>query len=194
MGFINRFLLLLYSLFIACFSLGVVAIALQIVPESILMNEYHYLMQSEQWSTIAGGVAVFLVSIHLFGCSFSGSGKTENENGEILVIHGKTGDVSISLQAIQNLVEQVAGAVHGVRSIRTRVLLTKASAKGKQPLLSIRLRLVIGREVNAPSISDNIREEIHRYMQDTVGIEDFVTDIAVEDISNTPLLKKKRVV
>ena len=73
-------------------------------------------------------------------------------------------------------------------------MLTKASAKEKQPLLSIRLRLVIGREVNAPSISDNIRAEIHRYMQDTVGIEDFVTDIAVEDISNTPLLKKKRVV
>lgn len=194
MGFINRVLLLLYSLFIACLSLGVVALALQILPESIVLNEYHYLMQTEQWATIGGGIAAFLVSIHLFGCSFSDGGKTEQENGELLVIHGKTGDVHISLQAIRNLVEQVTGSVHGVRNTRTQVSVAKKPAKGKGHLLSIRIRLVLGREVNAPSVSDNIREEIRRYMQDTVGIEDFTTDIAVEDISNAPLIKKKRVV
>ena len=89
MGIINRFLLFLYALAVACLSLGVVALALQIVPEPILLNEYRYLMGAQQWQLVAGGVLVFLLSIHLIGCSFSG-GSDKREGGEFLVLHGKS--------------------------------------------------------------------------------------------------------
>ena len=81
MGFINRLLLLLYARAVACFSLGDAALALQIVPEPMLLNEYRYLMGQQQWFLVAGGGLVFLLSIHLIGCSFS-CGSTERSGGE----------------------------------------------------------------------------------------------------------------
>lgn len=192
MGIINRFLLLLYALFVACLSLGIAALALQIIPEPLLLNEYRYLMGAQQWPMVAGGSAMFLLSIHLIGCSFS-SGQSEHEGGELLVLHGKVGEVGVSLNAVHNLVEQTASVISGVRSLKTRVSAIKKPAKGK-PQLKIRLAIVIGREANAAVVSDDIRAQVRRYMQDTVGIEDFSLDIAVEDISNAPLTKKKRVV
>ena len=64
MGIINRFLLLLYALFVACLSLGIAALALQIIPEPLLLNEYRYLMGAQQWQLVAGGVLVFLPAEH----------------------------------------------------------------------------------------------------------------------------------
>ena len=133
MGIINRFLLFLYALAVACLSLGIAALALQIVPEPILLNEYRYLMGAQQWQLVAGGVLVFLLSIHLIGCSFSG-GSDKREGG------------------------------------------------------------VMGKEANAAAVSDDIRTEVRRAMQETMGVDEFSLDIVVEDISNAPLTKKKRVV
>ena len=58
----------------------------------------------------------------------------------------------------------------------------------------LRLAIVIGKEANAAAVSDDIRTEIRRYMRDTLGVDDFSLEIVVEDISNAPLTKKKRVV
>lgn len=192
MGIINRFLLLLYALAVACLSLGVAALALQIVPEPMLLNEYRYLVNAQQWQVVAGGVLVFLLSIHLIGCSFSG-GSEAREGGELLVLHGKAGDVGVSQDAVHNLVEQTVQAISGVRSLRAKVSILKKAAKGA-PQLALRLAIVIGKEANAAVVSDDIRAEIRRCMKDTVGIDDFALEIVVEDISNAPLTKKKRVV
>ena len=192
MGIINRFLLFLYALAVACLSLGVVALALQIVPEPILLNEYRYLMGAQQWQLVAGGVLVFLLSMHLIGCSFSG-GSDKREGGEFLVLHGKVGDVGVSLGAVHNLVEQTVQTVPGVRSLQVKVSVAKKAVKdGAQ--LSLRLAIVIGKEANAAAVSDGIRTEVRRAMQETMGVDEFSLDIVVEDISNAPLTKKKRVV
>lgn len=192
MGIINRFLLFLYALAVACLSLGIAALALQIVPEPILLNEYRYLMGAQQWQLVAGGVLVFLLSIHLIGCSFSG-GSDKREGGEFLVLHGKAGDVGVSIGAVHNLVEQTVQAVSGVRSLQVKVSVAKKAAKdGAQ--LSLRLAIVIGKEANAAAVSDDIRTEVRRAMQETMGVDEFSLDIVVEDISNAPLTKKKRVV
>ena len=192
MGIINRFLLLIYALAVACLSLGVAALALQIVPEPILLNEYRYLMGAQQWQVVAGGVLAFLLSIHLIGCSFSGS-SGERKGGELLVLHGKAGDVGVSLGAVHNLVEQTVQAVSGVRSLQVKVSVAKKAAKdGAQ--LSLRLAIIIGKEANAAAVSDDIRTEVRRAMQETMGVDEFSLDIVVEDISNAPLTKKKRVV
>ena len=60
--------------------------------------------------------------------------------------------------------------------------------------MTLRLAIVIGKEANAAAVSDDIRTEIRRYMRDTLGVDDFSLEIVVEDISNAPLTKKKRVV
>ena len=74
-----------------------------------------------------------------------------------------------------------------------KVSVAKKTAKdGAQ--LSLRLAIVIGKEANAAAVSDDIRTEVRRAMQETMGVDEFSLDIVVEDISNAPLTKKKRVV
>ena len=192
MGIINRFLLLIYALAVACLSLGVAALALQIVPESMLLNEYRYLMTEQQWPLVAGGIVAFLLSIHLIGCSFS-SGAGERTSGALLVLHGKVGDVSVSLDAVHNLVEQTASTIAGVRSLKAKVSVLKTSVKA-EARLALRIAIVIGKETNAAAVGDEIRAEVQRYMQETLGVDDFAMEVVVEDISNAPLAKKKRVV
>ena len=192
MGFINRFLLLIYALAVACLALGVATLALQIVPESMLLNEYRYLMTEQQWPLVAGGIVAFLLSIHLIGCSFS-SGAEERTSGDLLVLHGKVGDVSVSLDAVHNLVEQTASTIAGVRSLKVKVSVLKTSVK-EEARLALRIAIVIGKETNAAAVGDDIRAEVQRYMQETLGVDDFAMDVVVEDISNAPLAKKKRVV
>lgn len=192
MGIVNRVLLLIYSLAVACLSVGVVGLALHLVPDSILLNEYRYLLESQKWSLVFGSAFVFLLSIHLIGCGFS-SGSKEHNSREFLVLHTKTGEVSISLDAIHSLVEQTAKTVLGVRSIKVLVLAAKKAAK-EITQLRLRLFIVIGKETNAAAVSDGIRTEIRRYMKNTIGVDDYTLEIIVEDISNAPLAKKKRVI
>ena len=86
-----------------------------------------------------------------------------------------------------------AQTVPGVRSLKARVLAAKKAAPS-EPQLMLRLSLVIGKETNAAAISDDIRAEIRRYMKDTIGVDDYTLEMVIEDISNAPLAKKKRVV
>jgi len=84
-------------------------------------------------------------------------------------------------------------AVSGVRRLHVKVSVAKKASKdGAQ--LSLRLAIVIGKEANAAAVSDDIRTEVRRAMQETMGVDEFSLDIVVEDISNAPLTKKKRVV
>ena len=70
MGVVNRILLFFYALFFGAVSIGVILLVLHAVPERVLSNEYQYAVAQWQTGVIAG--VVFLISIHLLFCSFSG--------------------------------------------------------------------------------------------------------------------------
>lgn len=189
MGIINRFFLFLYTLVFALLALGVVALTFQVVPAHVLWNECQYALA--QWQTGAAAFVVFLLSIHLLGCSLA-SGKREHEDHEVILVQGTSGEVRVAVAAVKNLVDKVARMVVGVRDLKLKV---KAVRKdGQQSAVAIRLRLVIGQETNVTVVSDKIRQEVQRHLEDVVGIKDFALDIAVTDITNAPLAKKQRVV
>ncbi|BEU87797.1 hypothetical protein TAMA11512_12610 [Selenomonas sp. TAMA-11512] len=195
MSFFNRLILFFYALAVAVLSLGVVVLALGIVPSHILQNEYQYVM-SMQKELIAGAVLVFLLSVHLLACSSSGREKVhESAQGELLIIAGTTGEVGVSLQALHRLIERVATATAGVRDTKVKVIQRKTVKDGKETTtLHVLLRLVLGREAEAAGVSDILRREICEELSHTVGIDHPEITIVVEDISNAPMTKKKRVV
>lgn len=71
-----------------------------------------------------------------------------------------------------------------------------ASVRKKENESSVRivLKLVLGQEANVAAVSDRLRAEIGRQLEETVGIADFSLEISVADISNAPLARKQRVV
>ena len=189
MGIINRFILFLYTLFFAVLSLGVGALVLQVVPEHAVWNEFQY--ASAQWQTGAAAAVLFLLSIHLLGCSFASSGKGREER-EVILVHAETGDVRVAVEAVRNMVDKIARTMPGVRDVNVKA----ASVRKKENEASVRivLKLVLGQEANVAAVSDRLRAEIGRQLEETVGIADFSLEISVADISNAPLARKQRVV
>lgn len=83
---------------------------LQVVPAAYVWNEFLYL--SGRWETGAVALVMFLVSIQLFGLTFS-SGKKTRYDKEAVVIHGAMGDVRIAIEAIKNLLIRQPGLFMG---------------------------------------------------------------------------------
>lgn len=195
MGFLNRLILFFYTLSVAILSLGVIVVALGFVPTHILQNEYQYVI-SMQKELIIGAAIVFLLSVHLLACSFSSrKNMLESAHGEVFIVTGNTGQVSVSLQALCHLVERIAIATTGVRDAKVKVTQRKDVQDGKDiHTLYTELRLILGREVEAAIVSDALRDQIGAELSHTVGIDHPVIKIHVEDISNAPIAKKKRVV
>lgn len=195
MGFFNRVILFFYALAIAILSLGVIAVTMGVIPAHILQNEYQYAV-SMQRELIAGAAIVFFVSVHLLACSFSGKKKVrESTHSELLIVEGATGEVGVSLQALHHLIERVAATTAGVRDTKVKVTQRKDVKEGKETTaLHVSLCIVLGREADAAAVSDELRRDIGAELSHTVGIDRPEITIQVEDISNAPIAKKKRVV
>lgn len=189
MGIINRFILFLYTLFFAVLSLGAGALVLHVVPEHAVWNEFQY--AAAQWQTGAAAAVLFLLSIHLLGCSFAAAGKGREEH-EVILVHAAAGDVKVAVDAVRNLADRTARMMPGVRDVKVKV--TSVRKKENESSVRIVLRLVLGQESNVAAVSDGLRAEIGRHLEETVGIADFSLEISVADISNAPLAKKQRVV
>ncbi len=190
MGIINRFLLFFYTLSAAIIALGILALTFQVLPGYVLWNEIQYALA--QWQTAAVTVVVFLLSVHFCGCSFAGRTK-ERTNGEFILLQGETGEVRVALSAIKNLVDKTVRMTNGVRDLKLQAAVGRKAA-GKESVLQLRMKLVIGQQTKVAALSDAVREQVQRQLEEIVGITDFTLDIAVEDISNSPTAKKQRVV
>lgn len=192
MGVINRALLFLYTLLMACLALGAIAVALQFIPEPVLLNEYHYTLH-QGWQAAAVCAVFFLISVHLLGCSFASQRPTGEWGGELLVRRGETGTVGISLLALRDLVSRVVLRIAGVRDVKTDVRLLREK-KSKDLRLQIRLTLALAQEVNAPAVADKTRTAVLHQLSLTAGIEEADVQIRVDSISNAPTGKGRRVV
>jgi hypothetical protein len=109
MGYFNRFLLFIYSLAIAAVSLGIVALCLHVLPMNEILNEIKFALS--RWETIAAAVFVFFFSVHILGCALSSGSSEGSTRGEMLLLSGVTGAVSVSVEASVSVDASVSVAV-----------------------------------------------------------------------------------
>ncbi len=188
MGFINRILLFFYTLCFGAVSLGVILLVFNIVPERVLLNEYQYAVTQWQTGAIAG--VVFLISIHLLFCAFSTKGNKETTSGEIILVHGEAGDVSVSLNAVKSMVERISSNVRGVRETKVKTLLEHDKDKGD--LLKLDIRIQVGQERSIAAISDDIRTQAGKYLTEIACITNFDVAVSVLEIVSGVVVKKRR--
>ena len=189
MGFFNRCLLFVYTLFFGLVSAGVAALCLHLVPDRVLLNEYEYCMS--QWQTGAVAGVLLLVSLHLLLCCFDRSKSREVHAKELLVLQGKTGQVNVSLSAIRNMAEAMAANVRGVRQAKVSTVVEHRKDQGD--FLKLSLKLEIGQERNIQELSDDVRHALSAYLVQTAGIHDVDIDISVQTIAGGVSVKKRRI-
>lgn len=170
MGIIDRIILSIYTLLLAFLSLGVMLLALQLIPLSLVWTSISHIYG--QWEASLIGAVFFLVSIRLLL-----AGVRSHRGKNIIVHHTEMGDVQISLQAVENLVEKTARYVRGVRGVKVNVIQSNQR-------LQVTIRAVVSPENNVPAVTAEIQNKVHEYIKNTVGVELIDVRILVENISN----------
>ena len=177
MGYFNRFLLFIYSLAIAAVSLGIVALCLHVLPMNEILNEIKFALS--RWETIAAAVFVFFFSVHILG-------------GEMLLLSGVTGAVSVSVEAARSLVEKTALSVSGVRSVKSKVWAKKTQDDMSE--LDVRLRLAVGQENKATEIADEVRQSIIDNVDKVLGLKTCNIELEISEFVKGAPSKGPRVV
>ena len=197
MGYINRFLLFLYTLAIALAALGVIVLCLPVFPIPVILNETAFVLS--RWETMAGAALVFILSVHLLACSFSGGSKHEEkkeQEPEAVVVHGAGGEVRVAVSAVSSLAEKSAAKVHGVENANAKVESRRAAGgEGNAPVSSvvIGLNLELGAGQNVAQVSDAVRAAVSEQMNEVLGLSDYSIDISIAEIAGREAAKKSRV-
>ena len=197
MGYINRFLLFLYTLAIALAALGVIVLCLPVFPIPVILNETAFVLS--RWETMAGAALVFILSVHLLACSFSGGSKHEEkkeQEPEAVVVHGAGGEVRVAVSAVSSLAEKSAAKVHGVENANAKVESRRAAGSQSQASASsvvIGLNLELGAGQNVAQVSDAVRAAVSEQMNEVLGLSDYSIDISIAEIAGREAAKKSRV-
>lgn len=197
MGYINRFLLFLYTLAIALAALGVIVLCLPVFPIPVILNETAFVLS--RWETMAGAALVFILSVHLLACSFSGGSKHEEkkeQEPEAVVVHGAGGEVRVAVSAVSSLAEKSAAKVHGVENANAKVESRRAAGGQSQAPASsvvIGIDLELGAGQNVAQVSDAVRAAVSEQMNEVLGLSDYSIDISIAEIAGREAAKKSRV-
>ena len=170
MGIFDRIILTIYTFLLTFLSLGVIMISLRLIPLDFVWTGISFIYDHREVSLV--GAVFFLVSIRLL---LAGVRSRRSKNN--IVHHNDMGDIYISLDAVENLVEKVARQVRGVRNIR--VFASHADSG-----LKISVKAVISPESHVPSVTAEVQERVNAYVKNTVGIELAEMKIFVKNISN----------
>lgn len=76
-----------------------------------------------------------------------------------------SGEVTIALSAVEDLIKRLAGAIGGIKELRPDVIATK---KG----IVVDLRVVLKSEANIPELTERLQEITRLKIQEVLGIEE----------------------
>lgn len=170
MGIFDRIILSVYTLLLAFLSFGVVSISLRLISLDLVWTSMSRIYG--QWEAALIGAVFFLVSIRLLL-----AGLRTQRGRDAIVHHSDFGDVYITIDAVENLVEKTARHVRGVRNVKIKV-------ECRDNQLHVRVKAVISPDCNVPEVSKEIQKRVHDHIKNTVGLELADVKILVENISN----------
>lgn len=171
MGIIDRIILSIYTLLLTVLSLGVILLSLRLISLDIVWTSFSYIYG--QWEAGLISFIFLLVSLRLLF-----AGLRTSRRKDTIVHHNDMGDIHISLNAVENLVEKVTRHTRGVRGAKISV------AQNEQNGLKVIIRAAISPESNVPEVSSEVQQKVKEYIKNTVGVDLVDIHIVVENISN----------
>jgi len=164
MKLVARLAVLVYAtsfLFLGCL-IGL--FALRFIPLLEVIQTLSAFYTDNQLRLILGISACIILTInYIFSRSISG----EEQKGKVIAFDNPSGRVSVSLNALEDLVRRVIARVQEVKDVRCSITASKKK-------LSVNARLVLNSEVNIPEMTSQLQELVKNRIQDTIGIEEIV--------------------
>lgn len=133
-----------------------------------------------QLSTILTLVVGFIMLVSLFLANLI---YARRQKERTIAFDNPSGPVSVSLNAIEDLMRRIAVRVPEIKEIRPSITATK---KG----LDVEIRLVLKTDVNIPEMTSKLQDMIRSKIQDVVGLEGkiniriHVVKIIMEDLKS----------
>lgn len=170
MGIADRIILTLYTIALTLFSLLAVAVAFG--WSRPLDTVLAALQASSGRAAVASvGAIFFLSSVRLLILAFR-----RRQPGQQVVHETELGEVRISLDAVENLMQRVARQVKGVRDVRPAVRLSPEGVEA-------RLRVWVAPDISIPDVARELQDELRRSVQNVVGVELAALDVHVENVT-----------
>ncbi len=175
MGFIFRVLLVVYT-----FCLAVVSAVFLIITfeHSILDSIYYYLSDTVFKNTYATLImlAIVLVFFVLSVVFFLSGFKTGKEK-KAVTKKTEVGEISISLDTIESIALSAARKMPGIVG-------TRASVSKLDNEVSITVKTNVIQDVNIPSLSEQMQNEVREAVESSSGITVRDVRIIIDNISN----------
>ncbi len=174
MNMLDKLMLAIYT-----FCIGILSIVLILFPFDNIgflsdenLNVYLQNMKGEFVFSVIG-VAFLLVSIRFFLLVVKGR-ENGGEKESYIIKYNNVGEVKISSQTIEGLVQSVADKFSGIRNVKNTVDISEGN-------LSVRLKGEVSSEINIPQMSEELQKKVKEHIEECTGVP--VNEVKIE-ISN----------
>jgi len=170
LGPFDRFLLGVYAFFITVVFVLFSAVMLGWTAPLFLLKEMFYPGQPEIfWPFMA---LVILAGLRLLWVSLFGKSRGRH----VVLTESSLGQVNVSLQAIESLVEKIVSQFSGVREVKPNIIQVPQG-------IGIKVRVAVTPDVNLPQLSEEIQNRVKSRVMEVTGITVNTIKIMVENIS-----------
>ncbi|MFD2672769.1 alkaline shock response membrane anchor protein AmaP [Marinicrinis sediminis] len=175
---IDRLLLFLFSL------TGTVAAILMIIVSFLADHPLYDLLELEEvpnlTAVLAGSAVLLLISIRFLYIS------TRFSEGKPSSIDQRTdfGDISISLDTIENLTLRAAGRVKGVKDLKARVSFDQSG-------IYLKIRTFVDGDRAIPALTEEVQQVVKEYIEELTGIPVSQVSVFVANIVPSSTIKSR---
>lgn len=183
MRFFNVLGILFYTILIIIIGVALVILSFNILQPEMISGVLVYL-ESSMHSRIVVGLSGFLLILISFSFAQLMLGRFQRE--KTIAFATSSGEVTIALSAVEDLIKRVATVIPEIRELRPDVI---ASKKG----IIADLRVTLRSEANIPDLTSRLQEITRSKIQEVLGIEEqIVIRIHISKIITTEEKERKR--
>ncbi|AYO30702.1 alkaline shock response membrane anchor protein AmaP [Biomaibacter acetigenes] len=170
MNIFDRIILTVYTMFLAVVSVIVILFSVRLI--SLEDFGTRLAMLYGRWEVGVVGFIFLLTSVR-----FLLSGLKAQRYSETVIKNGELGNISISLNAIENLILKITRDIENVKDVKVHI-------KKREDGISILLKLVVNYDVAIPEMTSALQKSIKNYIETTAGITVKDVNISVDNIFN----------
>jgi uncharacterized alkaline shock family protein YloU len=160
-----------------------IVFALNWLPTNDIIQVIGYIQLSPNSRIITGLMGILLILISI---SFAQLILGRLQKEKTIAFSNPTGQVTISLSAVEDLIKRITSGIHEIREVRPDVIATKRG-------INISLRLILRSEANIPDLTSQLQDMVRSKVQEILGIEEPITvKIHVAKIITSEEREKKR--
>ncbi|MGI6491763.1 MAG: alkaline shock response membrane anchor protein AmaP [Peptococcaceae bacterium] len=172
MSAFDRFLFALYAIFItALFVLFALVMVGWTVPVHFLREAVNPARPEIFWPLLA---IMVLIGLRLLWVSLRRN-KTK-KSSYVVLREGALGEVNLSLQAIENLVEKVVTQMSGVKEVKPSVMTVPDG-------IGININVAVTPDVNMPQLTEEMQNKVKSRMYEVTGLTINTIKVVIENIS-----------